>query len=615
MQELDDSALLKEYVEHDSSEAFSVLVARHVNTVYSVAMRQTGNADAAEEITQAVFVILARKASRLSKSVILSGWLYHTARLTAITFLRGEVRRARREQEAYMQTVLNETESDVWPQIAPLLDEAMAGLSQSDRDAVVLRFFDGKSFREVGTALGTSEDAAKMRLSRAVEKLRRFFLKRGVVVPTATFIEVISTNTIHSAPTLLAKSAAAIALAKGATASTSTLTLIQGAIKVMAWTKAKTAALAAVAIVAVTGTTTVVLEKIHEARVAAYPDLQGSWEGVMHLDEPGVAAQAMTSTRFVLTLFKTNGVYRGTAQWIEKGRKDMDIGRVTYDYPSLRIERNPRETWKLTVNRDATQMVWDHWIHFIQPDPVTLKRTSTPATVPERLAESEFTPRPGRDLQGYWKGAIGTGDEVIPVALKIAEQSDGTFLAEGDDPMRGANGQPLLVTYDRPDVSLTLASGAGTFRGRIDPASTEIVGTWIQDGQSRPAFARRADYQAEHAGDADKDYSFVSKNDLQGHWKGNWDIIFVKTPVRIRFELAIAKLPDGTYSATLANIDQFGNEDPIPPSDFQFQAPNVRMEWKWAQCAFEGKLKDGKLVGSWLQGGGRTPIVFDRGEF
>src|SRR5436190_23074179 len=145
MHELDDNTLLREYVERDSEEAFATLVARHVNKVYSVALRQTVNPDSAQEITQAVFVILARKSRSLGRRVILSGWLYQTARLTSVTFIRSEIRRARREQEAYMQNVLNETESDAWTQISPLLDAAMAGLNETDRHAVVLRYFDGKS--------------------------------------------------------------------------------------------------------------------------------------------------------------------------------------------------------------------------------------------------------------------------------------------------------------------------------------------------------------------------------------------------------------------------------------------------------------------------------------
>src|SRR5213075_1484255 len=121
MLELDDSALLKEYVEHGSEEAFATLVARHVNKVYSIALRHTRNAHQAEEVTQAVFVILARKSRQLGKQVILSGWLCRTARLTAVTFVRSEIRRPRREQDAKMPNSLNETESEVWPQTAPLL--------------------------------------------------------------------------------------------------------------------------------------------------------------------------------------------------------------------------------------------------------------------------------------------------------------------------------------------------------------------------------------------------------------------------------------------------------------------------------------------------------------
>ena len=107
MLELHDSALLKEYVEHGSEEAFATLAARHINKVYSIALRHTGNAHHAEEITQAVFVLLARKSRQLSKRVILSGWLCRTARLSAVTFVRSETRRSRREQEAHMQNLLN----------------------------------------------------------------------------------------------------------------------------------------------------------------------------------------------------------------------------------------------------------------------------------------------------------------------------------------------------------------------------------------------------------------------------------------------------------------------------------------------------------------------------
>jgi DNA-directed RNA polymerase specialized sigma24 family protein len=126
MQEPDDIALLKEFVEHHSEGAFAVLVARHINRVYSVALRHTRNPHQAEEITQAVFVILARKSRSLCKRVVLSGWLHETARLTAVTFIRGELRRTSREREVCMQNSLNESGADIWPQIAPLLDSAIS---------------------------------------------------------------------------------------------------------------------------------------------------------------------------------------------------------------------------------------------------------------------------------------------------------------------------------------------------------------------------------------------------------------------------------------------------------------------------------------------------------
>jgi RNA polymerase sigma factor (sigma-70 family) len=264
MQDAADMALLREYVHRNSEEAFAALVTRYVNMVYSAALRKTGNASAAEEITQAVFIILAKKAGRLRDGTILSGWLYQAARLTSASFLRTEIRRVRREQEAYMQSLSNETESEVWPQIAPLLEDAMGKLSEKERNAIALRFFEEKSFQEIGTAVGASENAAKKRVAYALEKLRRFFHKRGVASTTAIIAGVLSANSVQAAPVALAKSVTVAAIAKGVAASGSTSALIKGALKIMAWTKAKTAVVAGVVLVAVT-TTGVVGYKLVQA--------------------------------------------------------------------------------------------------------------------------------------------------------------------------------------------------------------------------------------------------------------------------------------------------------------------------------------------------------------
>ena len=266
MSEADDSQLLRDFTERQSDAAFAALVTRHVNLVYSVALRQTGNPHAAEEITQAVFIILARKAASLGPKTVLSGWLYQTARLTAANYLRGQIRRQQREQEAYMQSLSNEAEPDAWPQIAPMLDDALGKLGERDRHAIVLRFFENKSLGEVGAALGASEDAAKMRVNRALEKLRKIFSKRGVTL-TATFIAgAVSANSVQAAPMGLAVTVMATA-AKGAAVSGSTLALIKGALKIMVWTKAKTAIVVGAGVLLAAGTTTVVLTSIGSDRV------------------------------------------------------------------------------------------------------------------------------------------------------------------------------------------------------------------------------------------------------------------------------------------------------------------------------------------------------------
>ena len=239
MTEPDDHQLLAAFARENSEAAFAVLVSRHLNLVYSVALRSTGNTHAAQEISQAVFIIFARKARSLGSKTILSGWLYQTTRLTAANFLRGEIRRQRREQEAYMQSTLNEPDANGWPQIAPLLDDALGKLGERDRNAIVLRFFENKSLQEVGAALGASEDAAKMRVNRALDKLRKIFGKRGVTLSAAAIAGAVSTGSVQAAPMGLAVTATGAA--KGAAVSATITALVKRTLKFMTYAKLKLA--------------------------------------------------------------------------------------------------------------------------------------------------------------------------------------------------------------------------------------------------------------------------------------------------------------------------------------------------------------------------------------
>jgi RNA polymerase sigma factor (sigma-70 family) len=265
MPEADDIELVKQFARDNSEAAFAALVGRYVNLVYSVALRRIGNSHAAEEITQAVFIILARKAKSLSPKTILSGWLHHAARLTAANYLRAEIRRHRHEQEAYMQsTLIESTDDNVWRELAPLLDEAIGRLHNQDRDALILRYFENKSLSEVGTALGIKERAAQKRVNRAVEKLRKYFFRSGIPSTTTVIAGVISANSIQAAPVALAKAVTSAVLTKGTAGGSSTL-LINATLKLMAWSKAKMAVAAGAAVLLVGSVVTTTLFKSNQA--------------------------------------------------------------------------------------------------------------------------------------------------------------------------------------------------------------------------------------------------------------------------------------------------------------------------------------------------------------
>jgi RNA polymerase sigma factor (sigma-70 family) len=220
----DDSELLRDYVRENSEESFTALVDRYLNLVYSAALRQVRSPQLAEEVAQSTFTDLAHTAHSLPRDTILPAWLYKVARRTAIDIVRRESRRLLREQAASQLTAMNATTAD-WAAVEPLLDEAMHALDDTDRAAVLLRYFENKSLRDVGQALGTTEDAAQKRVSRAVDRLREFLSKRGVTVATSGLVVLVSAHAVQAAPIGLSAAISATALAGTAVAAAATTTV------------------------------------------------------------------------------------------------------------------------------------------------------------------------------------------------------------------------------------------------------------------------------------------------------------------------------------------------------------------------------------------------------
>jgi RNA polymerase sigma factor (sigma-70 family) len=204
------------------------LVARYVNLVYSTALRHTSNPHHAEEVTQAVFIILARKAGSISSNVVLTGWLYQAARLTAANHRRDNLRRLQREHLAIVESAFNVPADEPWKLIAPILDQAMNALGVTDRDAVLLRYFENKPLAEVGAALGLSEAAAEKRVSRALERLYAILTRQGVALRTTAIAGAITANAVQAAPAALAATITpAVLTATSLTSATVALTTLQ----------------------------------------------------------------------------------------------------------------------------------------------------------------------------------------------------------------------------------------------------------------------------------------------------------------------------------------------------------------------------------------------------
>jgi RNA polymerase sigma factor (sigma-70 family) len=261
-----DQELLREYARNKSEAAFATLVQRHIDFVYSAARRMVIDRHLAKDVAQAVFLAAARESRKLEHIAVFSAWLHRTTRNQAAMLVRGEVRRRARENRV---GTMNDGSSfdtvDIWERLSPHLDEALAQLPPEDRDALLLRFFEKKTAREIGERLGLNHEAAQKRMGRALERLRAIFAARGLTVSAGTLATAISTQAVQAAPVTLATTVAA-ACSAAATASVLNTTILS----FMATTKLKTAALS---LLTAGLTTTVLLQSRSNAHLRS--ELEG----------------------------------------------------------------------------------------------------------------------------------------------------------------------------------------------------------------------------------------------------------------------------------------------------------------------------------------------------
>jgi RNA polymerase sigma factor (sigma-70 family) len=427
MHDQSDAQLLREYAEHGSETAFREIAVRHTDLVYSSALRRVTSPDLARDLAQEVFSDLARKArplaDKLPEGASLVGWLYRSTRFAALTQLRSDRRRLMHERQAMEQLLSNSETAPDWDRIRPVLDEAMDNLSDEDREALLLRYFKNHDFRAVGFALGVSDDAAQKRVSRAVERLREFFAKRGVTVGASGLAVVISANAVQAAPAGLAVTISTAAALAGTTLVT---TATATAVKTIAMTTLqKTLITAALAVVTGAG--------IYEARQASRLREENQ---TLQTQQAPLADQIQQLQH---EQDDVNGKLAGLRDENERLSRDAaELVRLRGEVSRLRREAN-----ELTVSRPASNVLSTsdpNWKpNWMAVEPFDLSQFADSTNIVMRDSSTDVGTKTPAALLQTWIWAQRTGDAVgLLKTWYFSEDTTGEFkLAQVEAVQRG----------------------------------------------------------------------------------------------------------------------------------------------------------------------------------
>jgi RNA polymerase sigma factor (sigma-70 family) len=399
----DSQTLLAEYARSSSESAFRELVTRYIGLVYSAALRLVeGDTHLAEDVAQTVFMDLARKARGLSSAVMLGGWLHQRTFNVAAPMMRAARRRQAREREAVQMNAMQDDPAADLEQIAPMLDEALTKLGKDDRTAIILRFFERRDFRSIGTALGSNEDAARMRVTRALDKLHLLLKHRGVTLSAAALGAALATEAATAAPVGLAASIAGAALA-GSAAGGGIMAIL---LKIGIMTKLKAGIIGAVVITGVA--TTLVVQQQARARLREQ-------DQSLRQQSDQAAQLVADNERLSNRLARANGARDQSA----------DLSKLHAEAESLRKQTND-----LAMLREANRR--------LQQRPETKPKTPLQQKE-ERIAKMDFGHQWVRAFRDY---AEKHGDQ-FPTSFEQA----GSFIPAGYKPETNLSTDQFEIVY------------------------------------------------------------------------------------------------------------------------------------------------------------------------